>query len=268
MSEKRERKTTYAAPALDKAFAIIELLASNPQGLLASEMAAALGRSLGELFRILVVMEEAGYLLKRPSDDRYVVTYKFLDVAYRATPARRLTTVAIPEMQALARATDQSCHLVVLKDTDGLVLAREENPGVRGFALRLGASIDPVRSCSGRVILAFSPTQTLDRVCDRVGGEIDRRILVPELEAVRAAGGDMRPSAVVRGVTDISAPIFGFGGEVMAALTIPFLEQEDGSDRSTAIEARRLLHAATARISEALGGGTSFASNTTGRDAS
>ncbi|MGJ3629644.1 hypothetical protein AB5I41_27565 [Sphingomonas sp. MMS24-JH45] len=31
----------------------------------------------------------------------------------------------------------------------------EENPGTRGFALRLGAQIDMIQSCSGQVILAF-----------------------------------------------------------------------------------------------------------------
>ena len=100
-----QRKGSYKAPALDKAFLIIELLANNPQGLLASEMATALGRSLGELFRIVVVLEEAGYLQKSRVTDRYTVTYKFLDVAYRATPARKLVVTAQPEMQALYRKT-------------------------------------------------------------------------------------------------------------------------------------------------------------------
>uniref|UniRef100_UPI002636436B IclR family transcriptional regulator n=1 Tax=uncultured Sphingomonas sp. TaxID=158754 RepID=UPI002636436B len=178
MAERKERKGSYAAPALDKAFLVIELLADHPQGLLASEMASALGRSLGELFRIVVVMEAAGYLQKSPVTDRYTITYKFLDIAYRATPTRQLTAAAVPEMQALARATEQSCHLVVAKHAEGLVIAREENPGVRGFALRLGASIDLLRSCSGQVILAFSAPAAAERLLDRIeaarGVAIDR----------------------------------------------------------------------------------------------
>ncbi len=160
--EGRIRKGSYAAPALDKAFLIIELLASHPQGMLVSEMATALGRSLGELFRIVVVMEEARYLEKSPIDDRYRVTYKFLDIAYRATPARQLTAAALPEMQSLALTVGQSCHLVVIEGGAGLVIAREENPGTRGFALRMGASIDIVTSCSGKVLLAFAPRRSWD----------------------------------------------------------------------------------------------------------
>lgn len=255
--EGRVRKGSYAAPALDKAFLIIELLASHPEGMLVSEMAAALGRSLGELFRIVVVMEEARYLEKSPIDDRYRVTYKFLDIAYRATPARQLTAAALPEMQSLALTVGQSCHLVVIEGGAGLVIAREENPGTRGFALRMGASIDIVTSCSGKVLLAFAAPAQLERIVDRVelaqGRPIGRARLAEDLERVRAQGHELRESPITRGVTDVSYPVFGFGGECLAALTIPFLETIDGSQSVTIAEARLILAEATARISQALG---------------
>lgn len=256
-AEGRVRKGSYAAPALDKAFQIIELLADHPEGLLVSEMAVALGRSLGELFRIVVVMEEARYLEKSPADDRYRVTYKFLDIAYRATPARRLTAAALPEMQALALTAGQSCHLVVIEGGAGLVIAREENPGTRGFALRMGASIDILNSCSGKVLLAFAPPGQVARIIDRLelvqGRPIGRAGLHEAIDRVRSQGYELRESPITRGVTDISYPVFGFGGEFMAALTIPFLETIDGSQSVTLAEARKLLAETTTRISAQLG---------------
>ncbi|MFS0773279.1 IclR family transcriptional regulator [Sphingomonas sp. 1P08PE] len=157
MPRNRPTTKTYAAPALDKAFEILNLLASFPQGALVKEMSAALGRSVGELFRIVVVMEQAGYLQRSPITDRYTVSFKILELAFRATPAQDIVDAARPEMQRLARETEQSCHLVVANGAHGLVIAREENPGMRGFAVRLGATIDMIRSCSGQVLLAFSP---------------------------------------------------------------------------------------------------------------
>lgn len=255
--ERRERKGSYNSPALQKAFLLIELLAEHPQGLLASEMAAALGRSLGELFRIVVVMEEAGYLQKSAITDRYTVSYKFLDVAYRATPAQRLVAVATPEMQALALAAGQSCHLVVPKGGEGLVVAREENPGIRGFALRMGVSIDIIKSCSGQVILAFLPENQRERMVSLAetlrNTPVGRQELAKRLLAVRAKGYELRDSAAIRGVTDVSYPVLGFGGELMAALTIPFLETIDGSQQVSLDEARSLLGQTTRRISAALG---------------
>ncbi len=85
----RGLKGVYAAPALEKAFEIIELLAEHPEGALVSEMAAGLGRSVGELFRVVIVLERLGYLRKSAVSDRYTVTYRLLELAYRA-PRRRI----------------------------------------------------------------------------------------------------------------------------------------------------------------------------------
>lgn len=250
-------KGTYAAPALDKAFDIIELLADKPGGALLSEMAAQLNRSIGELFRIVIVMEKRGFLQKSPDTDRYTVAYKILDLAYRATPAQDLTRAAAAQMEALARTVEQSCHLVVPNGGAGLVVARQENPGPRGFALQLGAAIDLVRSCSGHVLLAFSRADQATRMLELAqrsrSAPFDPAKLQKTLRKVREQGFDMMASAITHGVTDISYPVFGFHGEVMAALTIPFLELIDGSQKIGMEEARRALQATARQISGLLG---------------
>lgn len=82
----RAAKTLYSAPALEKGFDIIELLATAPDGLTSSEIAQRLGRSLSEIFRILVVMERRLLLHKSGKTDRYSVGYHMLENALRATP--------------------------------------------------------------------------------------------------------------------------------------------------------------------------------------
>lgn len=248
---------TYAVPALEKAFDVIELLADKPGGALISEMAAQLNRSIGELFRIVIAMEKRGFLQKSPDNDRYTVAYKILDLAYRATPAQDLTRAAAPQMEALAAAVEQSCHLVVPNGGSGLVVARQENPNVRGFALRLGAPVDLIRSCSGHVLLAFSrpdQTQRMLQLAQRSKSTpLDRVKLEKILRKVRQEGFDMMASPITRGVTDISYPVFGFHGDVMAALTIPFLALIDGSQKVGMEEARRRLRETARHVSRLLG---------------
>ncbi len=250
-------KKTYSAPAIEKAFEVIELLAGRPEGALVSEMAADLGRSVGELFRIVVVMEQLGYLRRSERTNRYAVAYKLLDVALRSTPSQDLVRAALPEMQMLARDTVQSCHLVVAARGHGLVVAREESPASRGFALKVGAHIDPVRSCSGQVLLAFSHPDLADGMVDAAeqeqGAPVDRAWLAERLATVQRLGHDSRESPVTFGVTDISFPVFGFDRRIVAALTIPFLALIDGSQVLDLEAVREKLRAACARISERLG---------------
>ncbi|MCW3849519.1 IclR family transcriptional regulator [Sphingomonas sp. LB-2] len=250
-------KRKYAAPALEKGFEIIELLADYPHGAMVTEMAASLGRSVGEIFRMVVVLEQLGYLQRAPNSDRYTVAYKLLDVAHRATPAANLLGAALPEMRLLASETGQSCHFVVPNAGRGLVIARQENPGMRGFSLRLGAVIDLLRSCSGNTILAFSDPAMAEQIAAEAleSGQapVDPEWLSTQLAALRARGFDRRPSPITYGVTDISFPVFGFDGGVAGALTIPFLELIDGSQKVDLSTATELLRAAAQRISFALG---------------
>lgn len=244
-------KGTYSVPALEKAFEVLELLAERPEGALVSEMAADLGRSVGELFRLVIVLERLGYLRKSARSDRYTVTYKLLELAFRASPAQDLVRAALPEMQRLALAAGQSCHFVVPSGGHGLVIAREEQPGMRGFALKVGAQVDLLRSVSGHVILAFSTPQRAEALIAAAGGA--EGALTEALAAIRARGHDSRQSPITHGVTDISVPVFGFDGTVAGALTIPFLALIDGSQKVGLDAARDLLGQAAARISDALG---------------
>ena len=248
---------TYTAPALEKAFEILEFLADRRGGATLNEIVKGLDRSIGELFRIVIVMERLGFLQKSPETDRYTVAYKILDLAYRATPAQDLVSASAGIMQSLAAQVEQSCHLVVPNGGHGLVIAREENPGVRGFALRLGAPIDLIQSCSGQVILAFSNVEQRERLIDQAAKStrmrVERDKLESELEEVRRRGLQRRASPITHGVTDISCPVFGFDGTLMAALTIPFLELIDGSQKVGLSEASKQLAAAAQAISAALG---------------
>ena len=117
----------YSAPALEKGMDIVELLAERESGLTVSEIAAQLKRRMSELFRIIVVMQQRGWLQKDPESSRYSVSYLVLRLAHRGTPAQSLTAAAAPVMHELSIRINQSCHLVVRSGTEGLVLLRQEN---------------------------------------------------------------------------------------------------------------------------------------------
>jgi DNA-binding IclR family transcriptional regulator len=253
--EPKPLKNTYSAPALEKGFDVLELLADHPDGLTLTEIAAGLDRSMNELFRLVVVMERRGYLRKIAESDRYRVTYRVLDLAYRATPVQDLTHIAAPVMYDLAHAVLQSCHLVVPAEGCGLVVLRQENPGPTGFSVRLGAPIDLFRSCSGNVLLAFTDAERLHALLSSRSEEVLEMVAAaePVLAAIRARGFEQRTSPMTHGVIDISYPIFGFDGRLAATLTIPFLERIDGSQPVAMDATRTMLAEAANAISAGLG---------------
>ncbi|HEY6925043.1 MAG TPA: IclR family transcriptional regulator [Steroidobacteraceae bacterium] len=242
-------RTTYSAPALEKGFNVLELLARDKQGLTLSEIAAGIGLSLPEIFRIIVVMERRGWL-RKSADDKYSVTPHVLHLAFKATSAEELSALAIPQMRELCAASDQSCHLVIRNGDKGLVITRQQNPGPTGLHVRVGTEIDLKSSASGHVLLAFT-----NRPSGAAKGPpaTAEKSFAATLSAVRQRGYERMESARTLGVTDISYPIFDMHGDILAALTVPFLRFIDGSQIMSLDDTQALLDRTAKRISAELG---------------
>jgi DNA-binding IclR family transcriptional regulator len=219
------RASSYQAPALEKGLEILEALA-GVDGMAMSEIAAALGRTHNEIYRMLVVLERRGYIA-RSADDRYTLTGRIFDLAMRQAPQRNLHDSAMPVMHRVAETLWQSCHLAVRSEGDIVVVARVESPDLLGFAVRVGYRRPMLRSTSGRVIYAH-------------GSAAQRTLLAPLLQAQTQSQAEWRrferdceiackqgyfsgPSAYVSSITDIGAPIFDGEGDIAASLTVPFV---------------------------------------------
>jgi DNA-binding IclR family transcriptional regulator len=246
----------YSAPALEKGIDIIELLADSESGLTVSEISEKLKRRMSELFRIIVVMEERGWLEKDPGTARYGVSYHVLRLAHRSTPSQNLTAAAAPVMHELSTQINQSCHLVVRSGTQGLVILRQENQKRHAnLSVRLGAVIGLASSCSGQVLLAHLTPAERERVLKSIPRPrgVSQSRLAASLLRIARRGYEIHPSPITAGVTDISYPIRGFDGSVMAALTVPYLHALDDSLPTSVEQTRRALEEAARRTSQSLG---------------
>jgi DNA-binding IclR family transcriptional regulator len=248
-------KTVYSAPALEKGFDIIELLAAAPDGLTSTEIAQRLKRSLSEIFRILVVMERRGWLHKNADTDRYSVSYHVLEHAFRATPVQGLGVLAAPMMYGLALATEQSCHMAVISHANVIIVLQQDSPGHSGFSVRLGDKCNIATSCSSHVLLAFSDAATQEKLLASAPSLSAPALkkLRDRLRLVARRGYESKPSSRHVGVHDISYPIFGSDGRIRAALTIPFLSVIDGTQRADLEQARAMLADAAQKVSRGLG---------------
>ena len=69
---KRDAKRYYPTPALEKGLDILELFASTPEGLTVSEVARRLDRTVSEIFRMILCLEQRGYLAQSPNKERRI----------------------------------------------------------------------------------------------------------------------------------------------------------------------------------------------------
>jgi DNA-binding IclR family transcriptional regulator len=101
----------YRAPALEKGLDVIELLAAEKSPLNLSAISHRLGRSSGELFRMLQVLEFKGFITVSDNGTGYVLTNKLFALAMAQAPVRSLVETALPVMRKLVQDIGQSCHI-------------------------------------------------------------------------------------------------------------------------------------------------------------
>jgi DNA-binding IclR family transcriptional regulator len=220
------RRARYAAPALEKGLDILELLAAASDALTHSEIASRLGRSVPEIFRMLVCLEERGYISRMGPDESYQLTLKLFEIVHQHRPLQRLISQARPLVQRVASETGQSCHLAMLNSAEVVIVAQADAPGNMGFSVRPGANIDLLNTASGHVILAFQSDEVRARSLGawrlRSGKPIPAG-LHGHLQQIRRRGYEELASYQVHGVVNISCPVLNQHGEAIAAMTIPFI---------------------------------------------
>ena len=256
MKKEHHPPAPYSAPALEKGLDILELLSDSQSGLTQNQIAAQLGRSASELFRMVDVLERRGYLARSASDGSYQLTLKTFELAHRQPPVKRLLAVALPLMHELAQATHQSNHLVVLHEHRILVLAQVDSPQAMGFSVRLGAHF-PFRAdrVSARVLSAFqAPKRSVEMIEEMLHDDPNaptRSSLARRIRVIRDQGYEEHVSETLPGITDLCFPIFDRSGHAIATLTQPYLRQRDVE---VTVAQARAVHARTVEaISSRLG---------------
>lgn len=247
-----DNERRYRAPALEKGLDILELLSRTGEPLTTSQIASRLGRSVSELFRMVITLEARGYIELVGNKEGYGLTNKLFALGVAQTPSRTLIENALPIMKELARSINQSCHLVVSSHDQIVVVARIESPRDLGFSVRVGYRRQLVRSTSGVIITAMQPDNRREELLAALDACTDAELMTSfrkKVDLAREKGYVQSPSEFIQGIEDITSPVMGSDGAV-AALSIPYvvcnpvLCTEDDS-------AKQLLEA-TAKISDLL----------------
>ena len=241
-AEPSSRPGPYPAPALEKGLEIIELLAAAQKPLSTRAIAESLGRSKGEIFRMLFVLVERGYLNRDPATEELTLSNRLFELGMRTPRARQLAEVAAPAMERLSEKTAQSAHLVVLNEGETVVIANAAGTGDISFTLRLGYRRPAHDATSGRVILAFQDGEARERSLQpaQLAGGLEDPGFWAMLDEIAARGFLIAESHDMPGVTDISAPILDRQGRAVASIVIPYLNRRSARTRHDEVLAELL----------------------------
>lgn len=245
-SNKPAPKRSYRAPALEKGLDILDILVSTNKPLSMGEIAERLSRSRNEIFRMLAVLENYGYLTRPAGTDLFHLTNRLFEQGMQIRPISNLLEHALPLMRDLNYRNRQACYLAVGSGSQAVVIARMESPLDVGFTVQVGYRESLLQSSSGWVLLSWMGEQRRREAYRLLRQEeplnFDARHCDETTEAIRRHGFARQPSRIVDNVEDLACPVLSLDRKTaVASLTVPYLRYHDGNGK-TATDVDQALH--------------------------
>ena len=256
--EESEDRARGGVQSIGRAFAILEEVARNREGISLAELAKRVGLHNSTTFHLVKTMASLGYVRQIKDTKRYRIGRPLFALAAGALDDIEMVSMATPVLDDLSRETGESSHFATRMSDAVVVMARTPGPGAFQLTERMGVVRPAYCTALGKVILAALRPDQLERYLDRVELKpltqntiTERGRLLQEIAEIRSAGIAFDDCEFDSELRCAAMPIFDFSGKVVGAIGIsgPVWRLSIQALRSRA----RSLEAAAKRLSEAFG---------------
>jgi IclR family acetate operon transcriptional repressor len=215
-----------AVRSVDRAAALLLALGDTAGEAGVTELARRLGLHKSTASRLLATLEKRGLVEQDEENGKYRLGLVVIRLAERAEQTLDLRSIAMPELDRLARMTRETTGLGVLHDDALLTVAQADGPNLVAMGDWTGRHMPLHCAASGKVLLASLPEREVLRLVRRGLQQCTDRTLtrleplLEELARVRRRGfatafGEFEPT-----MNAVAAPVHDARGAVVAAVDV------------------------------------------------
>lgn len=209
--------------ALARGLEVIRAFQPNKPVMTLSEMAIATGLARPTARRMLLTLEELGYV--RVAQGGFALTPRVLDLGMAYIGSTSIWEIARPHIEQLVGRTGESSSLAQLDGSDIVYVARVAVPKIVTLAVTIGTRFPALQTSLGKVLLAALPPDELERVLAIPSRSGITPLWQPPLEErdqvlceVRTRGWALTDEHLAYGIRSIAAPVRDRDNQVVAAL--------------------------------------------------
>jgi IclR family acetate operon transcriptional repressor len=244
-SEARSPRAVGPVQSVDRALALLEVLAAASTALGVGEVADLTDLPQGTVHRLLQTLQQRGYV-RRDAGRKYslgTAAIRMADAAQRA-----LARSSRPHLAELVSLSGETANLAMLEGDDVVYVAQVPSPHTLRMFAEVGRHVPPHSTAVGKVLLAALPREQALAVLRRTGLAprtdatiTDLGAFVDELHRVAEQGWAGDEEEQEYGVRCVAVPVGG-PGQVVAALSLsgPADRFEGGRDAALVAEMRRI----------------------------
>jgi DNA-binding IclR family transcriptional regulator len=226
----------YAAPAVDQALDIVELLSRNSRAYGINELARTLSISTNTVYRILRRLTERGYT-EQDASGGYHLSTQFFSLGMRLYSRFDLRIRARPHLERLAEQTHKTAQIHVPDKDRALALDCIAPLAEFFLATTPGSRFYYHPNAFGKAILAFlDPATVKTMVTEKLPALTShtitsRKDLFAQFDKVRQTGLAYDMEEYNLGFFCIGSPVFDVTGKVVAGIGITGVLQKDTPSR-------------------------------------
>ncbi len=202
-----------------------------------AELAQELGLHRSIVYRILVTLEQHGFVTQSDRRGRFRLGLKLVELGNVVLSNLDLRQVAHPVMARLVRETGESAFLTVISGDESVCVDKIDSPQPIRVALTIGGRYPLHAGASNKILLAYAPAECIDAYIAKGLAQItpdtitDPKQLREDLAQIRRQGWAYSVGELTPGVAAIAVPLRDSNGEVVAGLSIANLASRFSEDR-------------------------------------
>jgi len=216
----------HAVRSVDRAAALLLALGECPAEAGVSELARRLGLHKSTASRLLATLERRGLVEQDEGSGKYRLGLVVIRLAERAERTLDLRTIALPELERLARVTRETVTLGIVEADGCLTVAQVDGPNMVACPDWTGRTTPLHCVASGKVLLAAMAERDVLRIA-RPGlpARTERTItgleaLLEELARIRRRGFATAFSEWIEGTNGVAVPVADARGRVIASIGV------------------------------------------------
>ncbi len=245
------------AQSLERAFALIDILAHSPEELPLQQITCISGLNKSTAHRILSALTSLGYV--KSNDGKYSLTLKMLDIGSLVLGRLDITVIARPHLELLRDSTEETVHLVALDGCDIVYIQKLEyalNP--YQTSSRIGMRRPAYCTAAGKSIMATMAEAKTEEIWNT--SEIkpytpntitDYSVLCAELSESRQTMIAYDNEENEKGMFCVASPITDFSKSVNYAVSVSIPLVRMSREKNSALA--QLVRNTAMRISQEMG---------------
>jgi DNA-binding IclR family transcriptional regulator len=219
-------------PAIDKCFAILELLAQSKEPMGISDISGKLGLNKSTVFNIVHTLMDLN-VFENQADGKFVFGTRFYMLGNMARKRSELIQTAHPYLETINKKTRLSAFLGLRSGRQVILIDKVDSADGIKLSSEIGMQMPVLAGAGIKAMLSQLPDEEIDEILDRTEltrytpySIIDRALYKKELLEVRQQGVAYDREEYIEGMVAFAIPIKANGRDLLAAIWVVGLARQ------------------------------------------